>query len=197
LLGEKLIAFRDSQGRLGLLDRQCPHRRSDLFFGRNEECGLRCSYHGWKFDVDGNVVEMPAEPENTPLLREIKIKSYPVREQGGVIWAYLGDRAHMPADPPFLEWARVADSLGRSLDPKQVRLPPGRRGWRVVVRVDAVIRLADGRDVRPLRALQLLELVNSDDAKKLLEKIAAATPETFLNREARRAALAAEQGAPS
>jgi phenylpropionate dioxygenase-like ring-hydroxylating dioxygenase large terminal subunit len=110
LLGEKLIAFRDSKGRLGLLDRHCPHRRADLYFGRNEECGLRCTYHGWKFDVDGNVLEMPAEPANTPLLREVKIKSYPVREQGGVIWAYLGDRGHMPAEPPLLEWARVPDA---------------------------------------------------------------------------------------
>ena len=74
LLGEKLIAFRDSKGRLGLLDRHCPHRRADLYFGRNEECGLRCTYHGWKFDVDGNVLEMPAEPANTPLLREVRIK---------------------------------------------------------------------------------------------------------------------------
>jgi phenylpropionate dioxygenase-like ring-hydroxylating dioxygenase large terminal subunit len=93
LLGGSL---RSGKGRLGLLDRHCPHRRADLYFGRNEECGLRCSYHGWKFDVDGNVLEMPAEPQNTPLLRELRIKSYPVREQGGVIWAYLGDRAHMP-----------------------------------------------------------------------------------------------------
>src|SRR4029077_9822862 len=69
LLGEQLVAFRDSKGRLGLLERQCPHRRADLYFGRNEECGLRCIYHGWKFDVDGNVLEMPAEPQNTPLLR--------------------------------------------------------------------------------------------------------------------------------
>ncbi len=107
LLGEQLIAFRDSQGRLGLLDRHCPHRRADLYFGRNEECGLRCVYHGWKFDVDGNVVEMPAEPPNTPMLREVKIRSYPVREQGGIIWAYLGDAEHMPAEPPLLEWARV------------------------------------------------------------------------------------------
>ncbi len=110
LLGEKLIAFRDSKGRLGLLDRHCPHRRADLYFGRNEECGLRCTYHGWKFDVDGNVMEMPAEPENTPLLREVKIRSYPVREQGGILWAYLGDPAHMPADPPLLEWAGMPAS---------------------------------------------------------------------------------------
>jgi nitrite reductase/ring-hydroxylating ferredoxin subunit len=110
LLGEKLIAFRDSKGRLGLLDRFCPHRRAELFFGRNEQCGLRCVYHGWKFDVAGNVLEMPAEPENTALLREVKIKSYPVREQGGVIWAYMGPSEGMPAGPPLLEWARVPAS---------------------------------------------------------------------------------------
>ena len=110
LLGEQFIAFRDSKGRLGLLDRHCPHRRADLYFGRNEECGLRCIYHGWKFDVDGNVLEMPAEPANTPLLREVRIKSYPVRERGGIIWAYLGDPAHMPTDMPLLEWARVPDA---------------------------------------------------------------------------------------
>ncbi len=107
LLGENLIAFRDTNGRLGLLDRYCPHRRVDLFFGRNEECGLRCVYHGWKFDVDGNVMDMPAEPANSPLRDEVKIKSYPIVEWGGVIWAYLGPREHMPPKPPELEWGLV------------------------------------------------------------------------------------------
>lgn len=107
LLGEDLVAFRDSSGRLGLLERYCPHRRADLYFGRNEQCGLRCVYHGWKFDVDGNVLEMPAEPPNTPLLREVRIKSYPIREWGGLIWAYLGDRAHMPRELPQFEWGLV------------------------------------------------------------------------------------------
>jgi len=107
LLGEDLIAFRDTNGRLGLLDRYCPHRRVDLFFGRNEECGLRCVYHGWKFDVDGNVMDMPAEPANSPLRQEVKIKSYPIVEWGGVIWAYLGDPAFMPPKPPELEWGLV------------------------------------------------------------------------------------------
>lgn len=110
LLGEDLIAFRDTNGRLGLLDRYCPHRRVDLFFGRNEECGLRCVYHGWKFDVDGNVMDMPAEPANSPLRSEVKIKSYPIVEWGGLIWAYLGDRAHMPPKPPELEWGLVPPS---------------------------------------------------------------------------------------
>jgi len=107
LLGEDLIAFRDTEGRLGLLDRFCPHRRVDLFFGRNEQCGLRCAYHGWKFDVSGNVVDMPAEPPHSPLLKEVKIKSYPVMEWGGLIWAFLGDREFMPASPPELEWGLV------------------------------------------------------------------------------------------
>ena len=63
ILGEDLIAFRDSDGRVGILDQFCPHRRASLFFGRVEECGLRCAYHGWKFDVDGNVVDIPSEPD--------------------------------------------------------------------------------------------------------------------------------------
>jgi len=103
LLGEDLIAFRDTDGRLGLLDRYCPHRRVDLFFGRNEECGLRCVYHGWKFDVDGKVMDMPAEPANSPMREEVRIKSYPILEWGGVIWAYMGDPAHQPPRPPEIE----------------------------------------------------------------------------------------------
>ncbi|VVE13046.1 (2Fe-2S)-binding protein [Pandoraea communis] len=107
LLGENLIAFRDTEGKLGLLDRYCPHRRVDLFFGRNEQCGLRCPYHGWKFDTDGTIVEMPAEPENSQMLQDTRIKHYPVIEWGGVIWAYMGDPAHKPAQPPLMEWATV------------------------------------------------------------------------------------------
>ncbi|HEY1751083.1 MAG TPA: Rieske 2Fe-2S domain-containing protein [Caulobacteraceae bacterium] len=107
LLGENLIAFRDTNGKLGLLDRYCPHRLVDLWFGRNEECGLRCAYHGWKFDTEGNIMDMPAEPANSPLRTEVKANAYPIVEWGGVIWAYLGDRAHMPPKPPELEWGLV------------------------------------------------------------------------------------------
>ena len=107
LLGEDLIAFRDTNGKIGILDRFCPHRRVDLFFGRNEECGLRCVYHGWKFDVAGNVVDMPAEPANSPMRDEVKIKSYPAVEWGGLIWTYMGDPAFMPDRPPELEWGLV------------------------------------------------------------------------------------------
>ncbi|WP_321867780.1 Rieske 2Fe-2S domain-containing protein [Paraburkholderia tropica] len=110
LLGEDLIAFRDTEGKLGLLDRYCPHRRVDLFFGRNEQCGLRCPYHGWKFDTDGKAVDMPAEPENSQMLHETRIKSYPVIEWGGVIWAYMGDPAQKPLSPPMMEWATVPDA---------------------------------------------------------------------------------------
>ncbi len=102
ILGENLVAFRDSDGRPGLLEEACPHRRASLFYGRNEECGLRCLYHGWKFDVDGNTLEMSSEPPGTGLAEKVKHKAYPVREWGGFIWTYMGDPATMPEfTPPF------------------------------------------------------------------------------------------------
>src|ERR671929_836569 len=82
LLGENLVVFRDTKGRLGVLDEYCSHRRASLVYARNEECGLRCLYHGWKFDVDGNVVEMASEPDGSALMKSLKQKSYPVREAG-------------------------------------------------------------------------------------------------------------------
>src|SRR5216110_1404077 len=88
LLGEYLVAFRDSDGRIGLIEEFCPHRRVSLWFGRNEECGLRCVYHGWKFDVEGNCVDMPSEPAESNFKNKVRARSYPVRERGGVIWAY-------------------------------------------------------------------------------------------------------------
>jgi phenylpropionate dioxygenase-like ring-hydroxylating dioxygenase large terminal subunit len=106
LLGEDLVAFRDSDGRVGLVDAYCPHRRAAMFFGRNEECGLRCVYHGWKFDVDGNCVDMPNEAPDTPMKERVTILSYPTVERGGVVWAYLGPREKMPAPPDF-EWTRA------------------------------------------------------------------------------------------
>jgi len=77
LLGEKLIAFRDTNGDVGLIDNFCPHRRASLFFGRNEECGLRCVYHGWKFDVNGDCVDMPSEPAESNFKDKVKIIAYP------------------------------------------------------------------------------------------------------------------------
>jgi phthalate 4,5-dioxygenase oxygenase subunit len=106
LLGEDLIAFRDTSGAVGLVDAYCPHRRAPMFFGRNEECGLRCVYHGWKFDRNGDCTDMPSEPAGTPLQAKVKMKAYPVHEAGGVVWAYLGPKDRMPAPPDF-EWMRT------------------------------------------------------------------------------------------
>src|ERR1700739_376415 len=90
LLGEDLIAFRDSEGNVGLVDAFCPHRRAPLFFGRNEECGLRCVYHGWKFDRDGTCVDMPSEPADSLFKTKVRIAAYPTFEAGDVIWTYMG-----------------------------------------------------------------------------------------------------------
>jgi phthalate 4,5-dioxygenase oxygenase subunit len=101
VLGSRYVAFRDTEGRLGLLDENCPHRRASLLFGRNEECGLRCLYHGWKMDVAGNVMAMTSEPEGSPLMSKVRQRAYPVREWGGFVWAWLGEPADMPEfDPP-------------------------------------------------------------------------------------------------
>jgi len=99
ILGEKLILFRDTNGKLGLLEEFCPHRRVSLFYGRNEQCGIRCGYHGWKFDVDGNCVEVPFEKNNPAFAQKIKIKSYPAVQLGKAIWAYLGDTSQQPPLP--------------------------------------------------------------------------------------------------
>ena len=107
LLGERLVGFCDSQGRIGLVDEFCPHRRASLWFGRNEETGLRCVYHGWKFDIDGNCVDQINEPEQ--FCHKIHLTAYPTTEIGGVIWAYMGPRERMPA-PPAFEWTQVPES---------------------------------------------------------------------------------------
>ncbi len=92
-----------------MVDARCPHRRAGMFFGRNEACGLRCAYHGWKFDVDGNCVGMPTEPADSTFKDRVKIKSYPVTEAGGCIWVYMGPRDQSPA-LPHLEWTLVPES---------------------------------------------------------------------------------------
>jgi len=106
LLGEELVAFRDSRGRIGLLDEHCAHRGTSLFYGRNEECGLRCIYHGWKYDVDGNVLDTPAEPPDSDFKTKVHTTAYPTREAAGVIYAYLGPRDKMPLFPEY-EWIQV------------------------------------------------------------------------------------------
>jgi len=109
LLGEKLVAFRDSLGRVGLLDERCPHRTASLYFGRNEECGLRCVYHGWKFDVDGACVDMPSEPPGGGFQHKVRIKSYPCVERAGIVWTYMGPPELKP-DFPELEWTLLPES---------------------------------------------------------------------------------------
>jgi len=106
VLGEDLVAFRDTNGTVGILDAFCPHRRAGLFFGRNEQCGLRCVYHGWKFDVHGNCVDMPSEPPNSNFKDKVKTKAYPAIEYGGCIWIYMGPPDKQSA-LPHLEWTRV------------------------------------------------------------------------------------------
>ncbi|MBX9823993.1 MAG: Rieske 2Fe-2S domain-containing protein [Xanthobacteraceae bacterium] len=101
LMGEDLVVFRDTDGRLGVLDEYCPHRRVSLAFGRNEECGLRCLYHGWKMDVEGNVLEMASEPPESGFIAKVKHKSYPAKEWGGFVWTYMGPAETMPEfEPP-------------------------------------------------------------------------------------------------
>jgi phthalate 4,5-dioxygenase len=106
LLGEDLIAFRDSQGRVGLLDEYCSHRRVSLFYGRNEECGLRCVYHGWKYDVDGNVLETPAEPAGSSLKDKVHHTAYPCHEAAGIVFTYIGPKENKPLFPNY-DWLTV------------------------------------------------------------------------------------------
>ena len=101
LLGERLVAFRDSEGRYGLIDEFCAHRGVSLWFGRNEKCGLRCPYHGWKFDFTGQCIEVPSEPVESGFAKKIKLKSYPLVERGGILWTYMGPSE---CQPPLPEW---------------------------------------------------------------------------------------------
>jgi len=105
LLSERLIAFRDTNGRYGLMDEFCAHRGVSLWFGRNEECGLRCAYHGWKYDATGQCVDVPSEPEASGFAKKIRLRSYPLIERGGVLWTYMG-----PAEPqpPLPEWEFIS-----------------------------------------------------------------------------------------
>jgi phenylpropionate dioxygenase-like ring-hydroxylating dioxygenase large terminal subunit len=114
LLGEDLVAFRASDNTIGLLDHACAHRGAPLAFARNEECGLRCVYHGWKFDIAGRVTDMPAEPERSRFKDNVRLKAYPCRERNGVVWTYMGpEKDNLPPLPNF-EWNLVS--------PEQVHL---------------------------------------------------------------------------
>src|SRR5919206_2382435 len=101
ILSERLIAFRDGEGRYGLIDEFCAHRGASMWFGKVEDCGLRCAYHGWKYDVDGQCIEVPSEPENSGFCKKIKLKSYPLVKIGDVLWTYMGPPEKQP---PYPEW---------------------------------------------------------------------------------------------
>jgi nitrite reductase/ring-hydroxylating ferredoxin subunit len=103
LLGEDLVMFRDSNGKVGLIAEKCAHRRASLFYGRNEECGLRCVYHGWKYDVDGNIVDTPVEPASSMIKHHVKQTAYPTYEANGMILTYMGPKAKQPLVPNY-EW---------------------------------------------------------------------------------------------
>ena len=109
VMGEDLIAFRDSDGRPGLVDAYCPHRGAPIFFGRNEENGIRCVYHGWKFDVTGACVDLPNAPEGETFKNKVQITAYPCEDKGDLIWAYMGPAEKKPPFPDF-EWTKLPRS---------------------------------------------------------------------------------------
>src|SRR3954471_912864 len=106
LLGEDLVAFRDTNGRVGILGANCPHRGAPLYFGRNEDSGIRCIYHGWKFDVEGRCLEMPNAPGDRDIRNKVRAKNYRCVERNGIVWAYMG--AGEPPPMPELGWSEVA-----------------------------------------------------------------------------------------
>jgi phenylpropionate dioxygenase-like ring-hydroxylating dioxygenase large terminal subunit len=116
LLSERLLAFRDTNGRCGLIDEFCPHRGVSLWFGRNEDCGIRCSYHGWKFDVTGQCTEIPSEPDGVGFARKIKLTSYPLIELGGVLWTYMGPPETQPPRP---EWEFATAPRAQTISTKR------------------------------------------------------------------------------
>ncbi|HEV8096983.1 MAG TPA: Rieske 2Fe-2S domain-containing protein [Burkholderiales bacterium] len=109
VMGEELVAFRDTNGRVGLIEPHCAHRGTNLFFGRNEECGLRCVHHGWKYDVEGKCVDMPNVPPGAAMQGKVSIRAYPTREFGEMVWAYFGPKQTMP-EVPQLEHALLPGS---------------------------------------------------------------------------------------
>ena len=116
ILSERLLAFRDTEGRYGLIDEFCAHRGVSLWFGRNENSGIRCPYHGWKYDVNGQCVEVPSEPENSNFCDNVVLRSYPLVKVGDILWTYMGDPAHRPALP---EWEFATVPSGQTYTSKR------------------------------------------------------------------------------
>lgn len=118
LLGEPMVALRDQDGRLGLIEEFCAHRRVSLWFGRHEEGGIRCPYHGWKYDVTGQCVDVPSEPAESGYCNKIKLKGYPLIERGGVLWTYMGPPEHQPPEP---EWEFITVPRDQSFTSKRLQ----------------------------------------------------------------------------
>lgn len=148
LFGEFFTAFRDTQGRLGLLDARCPHRGADLSFGLVEEGGIRCGRCFWKFDVEGNILDMPLEPADSPLWKEVKAPAFRIAEFGGLLWGYLGPQDDVP-DLPEFEWTRV--------EPEQRYLS------RFLVECNYMQAVEGGLDAARVAALQKAGALGPDD----------------------------------
>jgi phenylpropionate dioxygenase-like ring-hydroxylating dioxygenase large terminal subunit len=118
ILGEELVAFRDGAGRVGLFFYRCSHRGTSLEYGRIEGRGLRCCYHGWLYDVEGNILEMPLEPANNPFLNQIQHPCYPVREFGGLVFAYMGPPGKIPEFPIYDVWQKGGGVLKARMGPR-------------------------------------------------------------------------------
>jgi phenylpropionate dioxygenase-like ring-hydroxylating dioxygenase large terminal subunit len=118
ILGEDLVAFRDGEGKAGLLFFRCSHRGTSLEYGRVEARGLRCCYHGWLYDVEGNVLEMPLEPRGNPFLKQIQHPCYPVREFGGLVFAYMGPMEKIPEFPVYDVWQKEGGQLKARMGPR-------------------------------------------------------------------------------
>lgn len=110
ILGEPLLAFKDSNNQVGIIDRRCPHRGADLYYGRNEECGIRCVYHGWKFDINGNCVDLPTAPKDSNFKEKIRVTAYPTQELAGFIWIYMGPRKNKLPEIPKQEFTLLPSS---------------------------------------------------------------------------------------
>src|SRR3954471_10925125 len=115
LLGEELIGYRTTSGAVGLMQNSCPHRGASMFFGRNEEEGLRCVYHGWKFDVSGACVDMPSEPAESNFKNKVRTRAYPCIERNGMIWTYMGPRQVPPPLPDLLPNLDAECRVGKSM----------------------------------------------------------------------------------
>src|ERR1700752_5002675 len=115
VLGEKLTAFRDTSGRVGVFDHRCPHRCASLFLGRNEEGGIRCIYHGWKYDVAGHCIDMASVPPLQDFKHKVKAKAYPAVERAGLVWVYMGAERATPSLPGFDVLQKPDEEIGVAL----------------------------------------------------------------------------------